>query len=54
MDKATARPDPGHERREEVYHRRRLAEIVFHVWHQERDYFTVVRHGVVRGLSSGR
>jgi hypothetical protein len=28
---------------------RRLAEIVFHVWHQECDYFTVVRHGVVRG-----
>jgi transposase len=28
---------------------RRLAEIVFHVWKQECDYFTVVRHGVVRG-----
>jgi transposase len=28
---------------------RRLAEIVFHVWQQECDYFTVVRHGVVRG-----
>jgi transposase len=28
---------------------RRLAEIVFHVWRQECDYFTVVRHGVVRG-----
>jgi transposase len=28
---------------------RRLAEIVFHVWTQECDYFTVVRHGVVRG-----
>lgn len=28
---------------------RRLAEIVFHVWHQECDYFTVVRHGVARG-----
>jgi transposase len=28
---------------------RRLAEIVFHVWPQECDYFTVVRHGVVRG-----
>jgi len=24
-------------------------EIVFHVWKQECDYFTVVRHGVVRG-----
>jgi transposase len=28
---------------------RRLAEIVFHVWQRECDYFTVVRHGVVRG-----
>src|SRR6266571_77826 len=28
---------------------RRLAEIVFHVWKHECDYFTVVRHGVVRG-----
>ncbi len=28
---------------------RRLAEIIFHVWQQECDYFTVVRHGVVRG-----
>jgi transposase len=28
---------------------RRLAELVFHVWQQECDYFTVVRHGVVRG-----
>jgi transposase len=28
---------------------RRLAEIVFHVWQQECDYFTVVRRGVVRG-----
>ena len=28
---------------------RRLAEIVFHVWKQECDYFTVVRRGVVRG-----
>jgi transposase len=28
---------------------RRLAEIVYHVWKQECDYFTVVRHGVVRG-----
>lgn len=28
---------------------RRLAEIVYHVWQQECDYFTVVRHGVVRG-----
>ena len=28
---------------------RRLAEIVFHVWKQECDYFTVVRHRVVRG-----
>src|SRR6266508_957620 len=28
---------------------RRLVEIVFHVWKQECDYFTVVRHGVVRG-----
>jgi transposase len=28
---------------------RRLAEIVFHVWKQGCDYFTVVRHGVVRG-----
>jgi transposase len=28
---------------------RRLAEIVFHVWTAECDYFTVVRHGVVRG-----
>jgi len=28
---------------------RRLAEIVFHVGQQECDYFTVVRHGVVRG-----
>lgn len=28
---------------------RRLAEIVYHVWKQECDFFTVVRHGVVRG-----
>jgi transposase len=28
---------------------RRLVEIVFHVWKRECDYFTVVRHGVVRG-----
>ncbi len=28
---------------------RRLAEIVFHVWKEECDYFTVVRRGVVRG-----
>ena len=28
---------------------RRLAEIVFHVWKHECDYFTVVRRGVVRG-----
>jgi hypothetical protein len=28
---------------------RRLAEIVYHVWKQEGDFFTVVRHGVVRG-----
>ena len=28
---------------------RRLAEIVFHVWKHECDYFAVVRHGVVRG-----
>jgi transposase len=28
---------------------RRLAEIVYHVWKHECDYFTVVRHGVVRG-----
>ena len=28
---------------------RRLAEIVFHVWKHECDYFTVARHGVVRG-----
>ncbi len=28
---------------------RRLAEIVYHVLKQECDYFTVVRHGVVRG-----
>jgi len=28
---------------------RRLAEIVFHVWQQECDYFTVVRRDVVRG-----
>lgn len=28
---------------------RRLAEIVYHVWTHECDYFTVVRHGVVRG-----
>jgi transposase len=30
---------------------RRLAEIVFHVWKQECDYFTVVRHGVCAGVS---
>jgi hypothetical protein len=24
-------------------------EIVYHVWKQECDYFTVIRHGVVRG-----
>jgi len=28
---------------------RRLAEIVFHVWKHECDYFTVVRRDVVRG-----
>jgi transposase len=28
---------------------RRLAEIVYHVWKEGCDYFTVVRHGVVRG-----
>jgi transposase len=28
---------------------RRLAEIVYHVWKQECDYFTVVRRDVVRG-----
>jgi transposase len=28
---------------------RRLAEIVFHVWNEECDYFAVVRHGVVQG-----
>jgi transposase len=28
---------------------RRLAEIVYHVWKRECDFFTVVRHGVVRG-----
>jgi hypothetical protein len=28
---------------------RRLAEIVYHVWKQECDYFTVIHHGVVRG-----
>jgi hypothetical protein len=28
---------------------RRLAQIVYHVRKQECDYFTVVRHGVVRG-----
>ena len=28
---------------------RRLAEIVYHVWKQELDYFVVRRHGVVRG-----
>ncbi len=28
---------------------RRLVEIVFQVWKQECDFFTVVRHGVVRG-----
>jgi transposase len=28
---------------------RRLVEIVYHVWKQECDYFTVIRHGVVRG-----
>jgi len=28
---------------------RRLAEIVFHVWKHECDYFTVFRRGVVRG-----
>jgi transposase len=28
---------------------RRLAEIIYHVWKQECDFFTVVRHGVVRG-----
>jgi transposase len=28
---------------------RRLVEIVYHVWKQECDFFTVVRHGVVRG-----
>ena len=28
---------------------RRLTEIVYHVWKQECDYFTVVRHDVVRG-----
>lgn len=28
---------------------RRLAEIVYHVWKQELDYFVVLRHGVVRG-----
>jgi transposase len=28
---------------------RRLVEIVYHVWKHECDYFTVIRHGVVRG-----
>lgn len=28
---------------------RRLAEIVFHVWRHDCDYFTVLRHGAVRG-----
>jgi transposase len=28
---------------------RRLVEIVYHVGKQECDYFTVIRHGVVRG-----
>jgi transposase len=28
---------------------RRLAEIAFHVWKEECDYFTVVRRGAVRG-----
>ncbi len=28
---------------------RRLAEIVYHVWKQECDYFTVVRHECARG-----
>jgi transposase len=28
---------------------RRLAEIVYHVWKHDCDYFTVVRRGVVRG-----
>jgi transposase len=28
---------------------RRLAEIVYHVWKEELDYFVVLRRGVVRG-----
>jgi hypothetical protein len=28
---------------------RRLVEIVYHGWKPEGDYFTVIRHGVVRG-----
>jgi hypothetical protein len=28
---------------------RRLAEIAYHVWKDEVDYWTVRRHGVVRG-----
>jgi hypothetical protein len=28
---------------------RRLAELVYHVWKQECDDFTVIHHGVVRG-----
>jgi hypothetical protein len=28
---------------------RRLAELVYHVWKQECDYFTAIHHGVVRG-----
>ncbi len=28
---------------------RRLAEIVYHLWKEELDYFTVLRRGGVRG-----
>jgi hypothetical protein len=31
---------------------RRLVEIVYHVWKHDCDYFTVLRRGAVRGVSS--